>query len=40
MFPVDVFQQGGARLLQPANEPRFKLLFRENDLEHGQAIAR
>lgn len=40
VFPVDVFQQGGARLLQPANEPRFKLLFRENDLEHGQAIAR
>lgn len=40
VFPVDVFQQGGARLLQPANEPRFKLLFREDDLEHGQAIAR
>lgn len=39
-FPVEVFTNAGAKLLQPTNEPRYRLLFREADLEHGQAVVR
>lgn len=39
-FPADTFTNAGAKLLQPVSDPRYKLLFREEDLEHGQAVAR
>ena len=32
--------EAGARLKQPAFDPRYKLLFREADLEEGEAILR
>lgn len=40
MFPKEVFQSSGAKLLQPDYEPKYKAIFREQDLEAGQAIAR
>lgn len=40
MFPKEVFQSGGTKLLEPEYEPRYKAVFREQDLEAGQAIAR
>jgi hypothetical protein len=40
VFPSEVFMNAGRKLLEPAREPRYKLLFREEDLEQGQAIAR
>ncbi len=39
-FPVEVFQNGGAKLLQPDYEPRYKKLYRTEELEHGEAIVR
>ena len=39
-FPVEVFQNGGAKLLQPDYDPRYKKLYRPEDLEHGEAIVR
>jgi hypothetical protein len=39
-FPVELFTNAGAKLLQPASDPRYKAIFREDDLEQGQAIAR
>ena len=40
VFPTETFMNGGAKLLQPDYDPRYKLLFRECDLEQGQAIVR
>ena len=40
MFPREVFIEGGQKLLGPPYEPRYKALFRETDLEHGEAIVR
>lgn len=40
VFPKDAFTAAGAKLLQPDYEPRYKILYREADLEQGQAIAR
>jgi hypothetical protein len=40
VFPKEVFQLAGYKLLQPEYDPIYKLLFREADLEAGQAIAR
>ena len=37
---MDTFTNAGAKLLMPESEPRFKAIFREADLEHGEAIAR
>ena len=39
-FPAETFQLGGLKLLQPDYEPRYKKLYREEDLENGQAIVR
>lgn len=35
VFPVEVFQQRGGRLLAPASKPRYKLVVREEDWEPG-----
>ena len=40
VFPKETFQGGGGKLLQPDYEPRYKKVFREADLEAGQAVAR
>ena len=42
VFPVDTFTNAGKRLMQngPDGEPRYKQLFREEDLEAGQACVR
>jgi hypothetical protein len=40
VFPKEVFQCSGAKLLQPDYEPRYKAIYREADLEAGQAVAR
>jgi hypothetical protein len=40
VFPKEVFQSCGAKLLQPDYEPRYKAIYREADLEAGQAVAR
>ena len=40
MFPTDVFQQGGLKLLSPPHNPRYKALFREEELESGVAVCR
>ena len=40
VFPKEVFMGAGEKLLQPQYEPKFKAIFREPDLEAGQAIAR
>lgn len=34
-FPVEVFQQRGAKLLAPKTKPRYKLILREEDMEEG-----
>lgn len=41
-FPVDVFQKAGQRLVSkaPSGEPRYAAVYREGDLEAGQAVAR
>ena len=39
-FPAETFVNAGEKLLQPDYEPRFKAIYREEDLEQGQAIAR
>jgi putative exporter of polyketide antibiotics len=38
--PKEVFQAAGRKLLQPEKDPKYKALFREVELEAGQAIAR
>ena len=40
VFPNESMMEAGARLKQPAFDPRYKLLFREADLEEGEAILR
>ena len=40
VFPKEVFQSSGAKLLQPDYAPKYKAIYREADLEAGQAIAR
>mmetsp|Transcript_17336 Transcript_17336/g.29311 ORF Transcript_17336/g.29311 Transcript_17336/m.29311 type:complete len:434 (-) Transcript_17336:159-1460(-) len=40
VFPKETFQQAGAKLLGPDYDPKYKAVFREPDLEAGQAIAR
>jgi hypothetical protein len=40
VFPTEVFVGAGKRLLQPPSNPKYKALFRESELEHGQAIVR
>lgn len=41
-FPADVFQDWGHKLLGPKNNPKYKLLYREDDMDSGtgDAIAR
>jgi hypothetical protein len=39
-FPSDLFVNSGQKLLQPTSNPRYKALYREADLEQGQAIVR
>jgi hypothetical protein len=39
-FPVETFTNAGAKLLQPDYNPRYKALYREEDLEAGQAVVR
>jgi hypothetical protein len=38
--PKEVFQAAGRKLLQPERDPKYKAVFREAELEAGQAIAR
>lgn len=40
VFPKEVFIEGGRKLLQPDYDPKYKKIYREEDLESGQAIAR
>ena len=41
VFPLELFQNGGLKLLDTyQGKPRFESVFREEDLEQGQAIAR
>eukprot|EP00607_Mallomonas_marina_P007044 CAMPEP_0182434526 /NCGR_PEP_ID=MMETSP1167-20130531/70259_1 /TAXON_ID=2988 /ORGANISM="Mallomonas Sp, Strain CCMP3275" /LENGTH=397 /DNA_ID=CAMNT_0024624501 /DNA_START=220 /DNA_END=1413 /DNA_ORIENTATION=+ len=40
VFPLDTFTNAGARLLEPKGNPRYHSIYREEDLEHGQAIVR
>lgn len=40
IFPIDTFYEAGAKLYQPVSNPKFKQLYRAEDLESGQAIAR
>ena len=40
VFPVNVFQQSGKALMKPSSNPKYKLIFRDEDLEHDQAIIR
>jgi hypothetical protein len=39
-FPCDLFTNAGQKLLQPDYNPRYKALYREADLEQGEAIVR
>jgi hypothetical protein len=38
VFPSDIFQQAGMKLKGPAHAPRYKALFKEDELVAGQAI--
>jgi len=38
VFPSDIFQQAGMKLKGPAHAPRYKALFKEDELVQGQAI--
>lgn len=38
VFPTDVFQQAGMKLKGPAHAPRYKALFKPDELVAGQAI--
>ena len=40
VFPRETFVEAGKKLLGPPYEPRYKSLFRDADLEHGQAVVR
>lgn len=40
VFPSETFMHGGAKLLLPDYDPRYKVLYREHDLEQGEAIVR
>lgn len=40
VFPKEVFQQGGLKLLQPDYDPKYKYIYREEDMEAGQAVVR
>lgn len=40
VFPVETFQTCGERLMIPKRDPMYKALYREEDLESGQAIVR
>ena len=40
VFPVNVFQQSGKGLMKPSSNPKYKLIFRDEDLEHDQAVVR
>jgi hypothetical protein len=40
VFPLDTFTDSGRKLLRPALNPKYKLIFREEDLEEGQAVVR
>ncbi len=40
VFPKDVFTYGGLKLLGPDYDPAYKKIYRENDLESGEAVAR
>lgn len=39
-FPKEVFINGGLKLLEPDYDPKYKAIYREEDLEAGQAVAR
>lgn len=40
LFPIETFYEAGSKLLLPASNPKFKQIFKEEDLESGQAVAR
>jgi len=40
VFPIESFQDSGAKLLNPKSNPKYKLIFREEDLENGEAVLR
>jgi hypothetical protein len=40
VFPIEIFQTSGERMLIPKREPIYKCLYREEDLEHGIAVLR
>mmetsp|Transcript_14330 Transcript_14330/g.21462 ORF Transcript_14330/g.21462 Transcript_14330/m.21462 type:complete len:401 (-) Transcript_14330:46-1248(-) len=35
VFPSELFQESGAKLFAPKSNPRFKLLYRESDMDEG-----
>eukprot|EP00981_Chlorochromonas_danica_P002209 scaffold437_cov168-Ochromonas_danica.AAC.26 len=40
VFPKDVFINAGKKLLEPDYDPKYKQIYREEDLESGQAVVR
>lgn len=40
VFPKETFVEGGHKLLGPNYDPKYKHIYREEDLEQGQAITR
>ena len=39
-FPFDVFVSGGLKLLKPLDDPKYKLIFHQDELENGEAVCR
>jgi hypothetical protein len=39
VFPTEVFQECGAKLFSPKSNPKYKLLYREEDLDVGSRLA-
>ncbi len=40
VFPKEVFINGGLKLLEPDYDPKYKHIYRDEDLEAGQKIVR
>ena len=40
VFPSETFQQAGLKLKSPDYDPKYKAIFREEDLEQGEAVCR
>jgi hypothetical protein len=40
VFPKETFINGGLKLLGPEYDPKYKYIYREEDLESGQAVSR